>query len=193
MDRRGAKNIAFGLIWFVLGIVVTLGTRGGGHGVIAFGAIFVGAGQFLFGLIQFAMADKPSAVDNVLPQATQEFKALVRTMISSAECDGPLDDQKVESIRAMLKKITNKDFYLIRDVAAAMAKDGVKTPDYLLHVQSNLSFEIKQLLVRTSAMLILERKGQGERAGRFLQDLAAALQMTEQQCEKACEGLDDSV
>jgi hypothetical protein len=189
MDRPGVKHVAFGLVWFVLGVVITVGTRAGGHGVFAFGAIFVGAGQFLFGLIQFATSDKPSAVDSVLPQATLEFKALLRTMISSAECDGPLDDTKVESIRSMLKKLTNKDFYVIRDMAAAMAKEGVKTTDYLAQVQSNLTLDVKQLLVRTSAILIVERKGLGEAASRFMQDIAAALQMTEQQCEEACAGV----
>jgi uncharacterized membrane protein YebE (DUF533 family) len=189
MDNPGAKNIAFGLIWFVVGVAVTVATQGGGHGVIAIGAILVGGAQFVVGLVQFSTGEKTPAVDSVLPQATPEFKALLRTMISSAECDGPLDDAKVESIRTELKKLTKEDFYLIRDVAAAMAKEGVKISDYLTQVQSNLSIEIKQLLVRTSAILLVARKARGEAARRFMEDLATALQMTEQQCEEACVGV----
>jgi hypothetical protein len=54
MDNPGAKNIAFGLIWFVIGVAVTVATQGGGHGVIAIGAILVGGAQFVVGLVQFS-------------------------------------------------------------------------------------------------------------------------------------------
>lgn len=189
MDSPGAKNIAFGLIWFVVGVAVTVATHGGGHGVIAIGAILVGGAQFVVGLVQFSTGEKTPAVDSVLLRATLEFKALLRTMISSAECDGPLDDAKVEGIRAELKKLTKEDFYLIRDVSAAMPKEGVKISDYLAQAQSSLSIDIKQLLVRTSAILLVARKARGDGARRFMEDLAAALQLTDQQCEEACVGV----
>ena len=190
MNSPGAKNMAFGLLWFVIGMLVTVGSaKGGGHVVVAFGAIFVGAGQFLVGLVQFFSGDKQSQVDRVLPQATIEFKALLRTMIAAAECDNPLDNAEVESIRAMLKQLIGKDFYMIRDVSAAMAKDGVKASDYLATVQSDLSLEIKQLVLRASTILLVNGNTEGARAMQFLQEIADALRLTDQQCEDATEGV----
>ena len=58
--QHGLRNVAIGAIVCIIGIAVTAGTYsaaasgGGGHYVIAWGAIVFGAFQFLKGLFQLA-------------------------------------------------------------------------------------------------------------------------------------------
>ena len=75
-------------------------------------------------------------------------------MISSAECDGPLDDAKVEGIRAELKKLTKEDFYLIRDVSAAMAKEGYDSVrNFLAKVKEEVRKPIEARLVTLDPLI----------------------------------------
>ena len=54
--RPGLANMAIGVVIAAIGIAVTAGTyaaaSGGGHYVVAWGAIAVGAWRFLIGLFQ---------------------------------------------------------------------------------------------------------------------------------------------
>lgn len=53
----GKKNMLYGALWFIGGVVVTVGTlsaaSGGGTYIVAWGAILFGGIQFVQGLIQF--------------------------------------------------------------------------------------------------------------------------------------------
>jgi hypothetical protein len=187
MESPGSKNILVGLIIFVIGAFITFATysaaSGGGRYVVAYGAIAVGAGQFLFGLVQLLSEDSSGSVDRVLSNATPEFKALLRTWISASEIDGPLDSDKIYIIRDMAFKLTGEEPYAttIKDVAAAMKKEKIKTTDYLKQVQSSLTPEIRQLLVRTSMTLLATQKAKHESAMHFINEIAAAPGLAEQQ------------
>ena len=54
----GKKNMLYGALWFIGGVVVTIGTysaaSGGGSYLVAWGAILFGGIQFLQGLYQYA-------------------------------------------------------------------------------------------------------------------------------------------
>ncbi len=58
-QEAGKKNMLYGAVWCILGIVITAGTlffaasKGGGSYVVAWGAIIFGAIQFFKGLFQF--------------------------------------------------------------------------------------------------------------------------------------------
>jgi hypothetical protein len=56
----GAKNMLWGAVWCIGGIIVTAATysaaQGGGKYVVAYGAIAVGGIQFLIGAVQAARA-----------------------------------------------------------------------------------------------------------------------------------------
>ncbi len=56
----GKKNMLYGALWFIGGIMVTLGTlamaSGGGTYIVAWGAVLFGGIQFVQGLIQYAQA-----------------------------------------------------------------------------------------------------------------------------------------
>jgi hypothetical protein len=196
VDSQGLKNMGLGLVWFVVGCAVTFVTygiaSGGGHYVVAFGAILAGAAQFFVGVVQYIKFLSQSPVDRLLPQATTELKALLRTLIASAENDGPLDDGKIQLIKAILQKVTGKDDFSpsrLRDVSQAMARDRTKTSKYLARVQSDLSLDIKQLLLRTSAVLLTNGNETAVRARAFLRETAQALQLTDQQCAEATGGV----
>jgi hypothetical protein len=57
MDTPGTKNMGMGLLWFVGGSLVTFATyesaQGGGTYVVTYGAIIVGAIQFVMGLFEY--------------------------------------------------------------------------------------------------------------------------------------------
>jgi hypothetical protein len=102
-------------------------------------------------------------------------------MIAASELDGPLDQDKIYTIRDMTFKITKEEPYAatIKDVSAAMAKEGIKTSDYMAQVQSNFTAEVKELVLRTSATLA-KGSPRPERASQFINELAAALGLTGQ-------------
>ncbi|MDQ5908051.1 MAG: hypothetical protein QG599_142 [Pseudomonadota bacterium] len=59
-QEQGQKNMGFGTLWCIGGLVVTAVTysaaSGGGHYVVAWGAVVFGAIQFLQGLFQYSTA-----------------------------------------------------------------------------------------------------------------------------------------
>lgn len=61
-QEQGQKNMGFGALWCIGGTVVTVATynaaSGGGHYVVAWGAIVFGAVQFLQGLSQYTSANR---------------------------------------------------------------------------------------------------------------------------------------
>lgn len=191
MESPGSKNILVGLIIFVIGAFITFATYsaagGGGRYVVAYGAIAVGAGQFLYGLVQLMSGESSGSVDQVLANATPEFKALLRTWITASEIDGPLDADKIYIMRDMAFKLTGDEPYAttIKDVAAAMKKEKIKTADYLRHAQFDLSLQTRQLLVRTSMTLLESQKASHEPATQFINEIAEALGLTEQQRQQA--------
>jgi hypothetical protein len=192
MDSRA--KMLLGLVLVGIGAFVTWATYsagGGGRFVVAYGAIIGGAGLFLVGLIQHISADSSAPVDRVLPDATPEYRVLLRAMIAASELDGPLDADKIYIIRDMAFKITKTEPYAntIRDVSAAMAKERIKTSDHLAQVQSTLALDVKQLVLRTSATLLANGNAKPERASQFISEIAAALGLTEQQRQQACAGV----
>ncbi|MCI0637595.1 MAG: hypothetical protein L0Y72_24260 [Gemmataceae bacterium] len=63
LDQLGRRNMLFGGMWFVGGLIVTLGTmamvsEGGGRFVIAWGAVIWGAIQFIRGKTQVNAAQQ---------------------------------------------------------------------------------------------------------------------------------------
>ena len=171
----GHEDMGLGLLWFIGGSLVTLVTygaaSGGGKYVVAYGAIFVGGLHLVVGLFQYISHAAQSPVDRLLPLATLELKALLRTMIASAESDGPLNDDKIQLVKAVLQRITGKDEFTsfrIRDVSRAMEQDRTKTSQYLSKVQSDLSMDVKQLILRTSAAILTNSDEVAARAQTFL-------------------------
>jgi hypothetical protein len=135
---------------------------------------------FLVGLVQYITSDSSGGVERALAGKTPEFGLLLRGMIAASELDGPLDQDKIYTIRDMTFKISKEEPYAttIEDVSAAMAKEGIKTSDYMAQVQSNFSVEVKQLVLRTSATLA-SASAKPERASQFISEMAAALGLTE--------------
>jgi hypothetical protein len=181
MDSRA--KMLLGLTAVLIGTFVTWVTYSaaapGGQYVAFYGVIVGGAGLFLFGLIQYITSDSSGGVDRALPGKTPEYRLLLRAMIAASELDGPLDQDKIYTIRDMAFKITKEEPYAatIKDVSAAMAKEGIKTSAYMAQVQSNFTAEVKQLVLRTSAA-IANGSAKPERASQFTSEMAAALGLT---------------
>ncbi len=183
MDSR--VKMLLGLFLVLIGAFVTWVTYSaaapGGRYVAFYGVIVVGAVLFLVGLVQHITADSSGGVDRVLNGKTPEYRLLLRAMIAASELDGPLDQDKIYVIRDTAFKITNEEPYAntIKDVSSAMAKEGVKTSDYMTQVQSEFPVEVKQLVLRTAATLA-NASANPERASQFITEMAAALKLTAQ-------------
>src|SRR3978361_2204066 len=102
MDSR--LKMLLGLVLILIGAFVTWVTYSaaapGGRYVAFYGVLVLGAVLFLVGLIQSITADSSGGGgDRVLAGKTPEYKLLLRAMISAAELDGPLDQDKIYVIR----------------------------------------------------------------------------------------------
>jgi hypothetical protein len=184
MDSR--LKMLLGLALVLIGAFVTWVTYSaaapGGRYVAFYGIIILGAGLFLVGLIQSITANgSGGGVERVLAGKTPEYKLLLRAMVAASELDGPLDQDKIYSIRDLAFKITKEEPYAatIKDVSAAMAKEGIKTSAYMAQVQSNFTTEVKQLVLQTSAALA-KASANPERASQFISEMAAAFGLTAQ-------------
>jgi tellurite resistance protein len=97
----GVQNILMGLGFLVLGVVVTVGSivlTNGGFGVVAYGAILVGAIQAIWGLLQMAFY----ALRGKKGRAKHHFRigtrVIVRSLIAVAAADGKLDESETVMI-----------------------------------------------------------------------------------------------
>jgi hypothetical protein len=187
MAAEGARNMAIGGAIFVVGSAVTLVTfaaaQGGGHFIVAFGAILFGGIQFLAGVFQFLLRDR-SPVDRLLSGSTRQIKALVRAMIATAQVDGSLEPKNISAMHAILQRIdSSKDHpaTIIEDVAAAMRLDRTDTAQYLATMEYDFTMAEKQQILRACLMgggagsLFTERKD------KLLRSFAGAMKMSEPQ------------
>jgi len=186
MASPGTTNMAIGGLVFVGGSFVTLVTMsaasGGGRYIVAWGAIAFGAIQFLAGLGSYVTRPR-SLIDNLLRNATLDFKALLRAVVAAAQSDGPLDARKIGLIQSILKQVDNEDHpaKLIEDMAAAMRLDKRDTTEYLAAVQRDFTAATKQLILRACVAVMATGSVFTESSDRFLRGIARALDMSEQQ------------
>jgi hypothetical protein len=177
--------MAIGGAIFLAGSVITLATfsaaQGGGHYVVAWGAILFGAVQFLAGVGQFLLRDR-SPVDRLLPDATRPIKALVRAMIDAAQSDGTLDAKRIAAIQTILLRIDSTHYpeRTIEDVAAAMRLDPTGTAQYLATIEYELRTAEKQQIIRACVLAGGEGSRFTEQKDKLLRSFAGAMQMSEQ-------------
>ncbi len=171
---------------FVVGSAITLITlsaaQGGGHFVVAWGAILFGGIQFLAGVVQFLLRDR-SPVERLLSKSTRQVKGLVRAMISTAQCDGPLDQKKITAMQGILQQVDSNPYpaTTIEDVAAAMRLDKTDTAQYLATMEYDFTLPEKQLILRAGVMAGGAGSLFTEQKDRLLRSFAAAMKMSEQQ------------
>ena len=186
MAAEGAKNIGIGGTIFVVGSFVTAATysaaQGGGHYVVAWGAILFGGIQFLLGLGQFLLRDR-SPIDRLLRDSTRPIKALARAMIDAAQIDGALDAKKISAMQAVLLRVDSTHYpeKTIEDVAAAMRLDQTGTAQYLAPVEYELTTAMKQQIIRGCLLAGGEGSRFTEQKDRLLRGFAGAMKITEQQ------------
>jgi hypothetical protein len=186
MATEGVRNIGIGGTIFVVGSLVTVATysaaQGGGHYVVAWGAILFGGIQFLTGLGQFLLRDR-SPIDRLLRDSTRPVKALVRAMIDAAQSDGALDEKKIAAMQAVLLRVdaTHYPEKTIEDVAAAMRLDPTGTAQYLATVEYELTTAMKQQIIRGCVLAGGEGSRFTEQKDRLLRGFAGAMKMSEQE------------
>jgi len=145
----GTHNMTMGALIAVVGIAITAGsyalTNGGGF-VLAWGAILVGAIQFVVGLGQFLIYQSKSPEKKADHHAKVDIRVLLRSMIAVASADGKLKDGEVviiqmvsshifgepideDTITKLFDQMKRKDFSLYEEleaVAAQVTPDGAE-------------------------------------------------------------------
>ena len=112
--RSGKKNMIYGALWCIGGIVVTAVTysaaSGGGTYIVAWGAIIFGAIQFFYGLMQYS-TKREAALDNAeFPSKLQKMAADTTFGMDNVRC--PIC--KLDTILRTVKKGSDagKQFYV---------------------------------------------------------------------------------
>jgi hypothetical protein len=203
MAAPGVKNMGMGLLWAVGGFAVT-GLLSG-SGVVAIGALGIGLLQFLWGLGQFLFRTR-SALDRILRGASDETKALVRTVIHAAESEGPLDEGKIARIRtvlrgidfdgdanqlsdvspemraAILSRTENAEYPAdrLRELSAAMHADKRSTLAYLQSVRLNFTAPVKQTIVRACAIVLAGDGRLTESRRKVMAEIGQALDISQE-------------
>jgi len=185
MSTPGVRNIGIGSALLACGGLITAFTlaaaRPGGVVVVAWGALLIGLGQVLVGLIQYASRTR-STIDQPLAGASNEAKALVRASVAAAQCDGPLDDARAAQVQSLLKEADGSDYSArqIEQVAAAIVLDKKDTYSYLSSVERDLTFAQMKLLVRVSAILLVSPGPLSLKGQEFLSRVRRALNLPEE-------------
>jgi tellurite resistance protein len=135
------------------------------YGLLGIGGIIFVAG---FGLLVYALRD-PIGVHE--QDAVASFTALVRCMVAMSIADERLDDDEVDTICEIYETLTgselDRDFVI--DIAETMAADGADIRTELLRVNSILTTDMKEKIIRAS-FFILAADGIIEKAEEELLD-----------------------
>ncbi|TRC97164.1 TerB family tellurite resistance protein [Mesorhizobium sp. WSM4303] len=156
METPGARNIGFGLLWFVGGALVTIITYGaapGGYFVVASGAIVGGLLQFFVGLFQYLNHVSKNKVDRLIPGP--ELRALVRAMMAMAKSDGNVEKTELDSIRNIINSVTKNQiaWATIDEVCKELSLEKKSIPNYLADNAANFEDSIKELIIHCSVMI----------------------------------------
>ena len=192
MAAPGTQHMGMGALWFVGGVAITAisASAGGKTVLVTFGAILIGAGQFLYGLIIY-LGRTRSPLDRMMPDANDNTKALARAMIWAAETEGPLDDAKFARVRSILKEVTGLEYGMepIRDMSAAIRLDKVNTIDYLASVQVEFGPETKRMILRACTIVMTADGAWSKARHDLLTGMATALQTSPKDFDAAIDGI----
>lgn len=98
----GTYNMLMGLAVFVIGAIITVATFAaapGGHFVVAYGAILVGAVQFVIGGGQWLLYQSRGPEGKAAHHLKVDVRVVLRSMIAMTAADEKLDEGEVAIIR----------------------------------------------------------------------------------------------
>ncbi|MFC1896193.1 DUF533 domain-containing protein [Thermodesulfobacteriota bacterium] len=107
----GIRNMQIGALCAIAGILITAITyffssiRGGGTYLIAYGAIVVGAIQFVIGFFQYIAYQAKTPEGNRRIHAEATAKTILRAMMVTAAADGVVSEHEIDSIAAIYKRL----------------------------------------------------------------------------------------
>lgn len=159
MSKPGYYNMGVGLGIGALGAIITAGTFAlapGGHFVVAYGAIFVGAIQFVVGAFQFMSFSASPKSSQDLHFAQIELKALVRSMLAVAAADGHLHEEEVLTVQQIVRSVAGVDLDVetVEKIFGQMNSKNYSIHDDLKSTQSQLSPEMKKLIVKACYFVV---------------------------------------
>lgn len=154
----GVHNMMMGAVFFIGGSALTFATiagTGGNFGVLFYGAILVGAIQFIVGLFQWLAYQVKSPEGRAVHHAKVDVRLLLRSMIAIAAADGTLDDGEIVLIQIISKALLGGE---IEESRIREVFNQMKGKDYLEEIAS-IASEVTpmgaELAVRSAVMVSL--------------------------------------
>jgi hypothetical protein len=151
----GANNMGISLLWCVGGGLLTLITIAANLGitVVFYGAILVGALQFVEGPVQFFLYQvqvlRFKAQHHLQRNDHLPLQVFVQSMIAMSIADGKLDKAEAKVIKEIHQQVTGVSMKTgeIYRLGNKMKEEGFSIRNALLAVNSQLDDELKSLIV----------------------------------------------
>ena len=185
MSAPGTKNMGMGALWAIGGTVVTVVTlssaSAGGTYVVAYGAIGVGAVQFVIGLVQYLGYQSKSPEQKEAAQADAALTAVVQAMVAMSVADGNLDDSEIGMISGLYQNLTGQSLAAddIRGIAASMEKSDFSITDTLDGVRGMLDTESRELVLKAAYLVLIADGIVEENEEKLLNGIADTLQISD--------------
>lgn len=195
MEQPGARNMGLGFLWFAGGVIITWVTytaaSGGGTYVITYGAILVGAIQFIIGLVQFLTYQAKGPEGKTHHHMEVSLRALAQTMIAMSVADGRLDDEETNTISQIYQQLTGAALEpkVIHEIAENMQKENFSISDSLNEVQSQIDDSMKSLIVRAAYFVLIADGEVEDQETKLIAEIAGALRISDVQFSRIIEEL----
>lgn len=184
MSAPGTKNMGMGALWAIGGTVVTVVTlsaaSGGGTYVVAYGAIGIGAIQFVVGLVQYMGYQSKSPEEKNAAQADVALTSVVQAMVAMSVADGNLDDSEIEMISGLYQNLTEQTLAAddVRSIAASMEKADFSITDALENVRDMLDTESRELVLKAAYLVLIADGVVDENEEKLLNGIADSLEFS---------------
>jgi tellurite resistance protein len=184
MSVPGTKHMGMGALWAIGGTVVTVVTlsaaSGGGTYVVAYGAIGIGAIQFVIGLVQYMGYQSKSPDEKDAAQADVALTSVVQAMVAMSVADGNLDDSEIEMITGLYQNLTGQSLPAddVRSIAASMEKADFSITDALENVRGMLDTESRELVLKAAYLVLIADGVVDENEEKLLNGIADSLQFS---------------
>jgi uncharacterized membrane protein YebE (DUF533 family) len=197
MTRPGTYNMGMGAAIGGIGAIVTAGTYAvapGGHFVVAYGAILVGAIQIVLGFFQYLAFAAGISQPKEEHYTNIEIRALIRSMIAIAAADEELHQTEIDTIQSILRRIYGSEIGLdvLESAHNKMNSKTFSLHDELKSTQSQISVKMKHMIVRACYFVLVADGRIDDREKSRIAELAATLQIeasTFAKIIRECEGI----
>jgi|GEM_PF-2186868 len=187
----GTKNMLVGGLWLIGGLLVTALTysasSGGGTYVVTYGAIIIGAVQFIGGLFQYVSYQSKGKEGKQAVQAEASARTILRAMMATAAADGEIEESELDSIASIYAQIfgSELDNDWIKDNVQEMLDNDFEIYSAITEEMSMLDPELIPLIFKASYFVAASDGSIDDSESVILTRISDALGMTDEDVNTA--------